>query len=372
MTEKTVQLPAPEAMPEQYNAEEVTAAVRQVVEPIQDQVGETQKQLDRIKVPTIPGILPPDYTNVKRLYLSDRGGGVSTPDDFRVKSVERVDGSGLAAGMQRFRIEPILDLNPIFTAPMLDWSFINFVDAWPPSQDGAALIGLQPVWFTCGALLGNIPHDLGRIPEFFYGSRSSGRDGPTGQKVLHKIDSGGDTNLADNTPLVCEFDFIPIFGTEKIDIERMLKSMFSFLITGTDPNSEHQIDDGTGAAKLTTSFMGPSLSENILRDMLTTDKTFGGILVATSWGLPTFGAGAVTRAASGGWDAQSWDQVSGPLRDAVNDVQFMSGAMIYRDISKAAYWAIGNDTENWTELADIHGAGARFRLTEGTIDFTIG
>lgn len=370
MTDKV--LPAVEAMPEQYNAEQVTASVRQVMEPVQEQVSEQQKAIDAIRIPTVPGIMPPDYRNVKTLYLKDRGGGISTPDDFRVKSVDRVSGSGLAAGQQRFRIEPILDLMPLFTAPMLDYSFINFVDSWPPNQDGAALVGMQPVWFTCGALLGNIPHDLGRIPEFFYGSRSSGRDGPTGQKVLHKITSGGDTTLPDNTPLVCEFDFIPIFGVEKIDIERILKSMFSFLTTGVDPSSEHQIDDSTGAAKLTTSFMGPSFSENILRDMLTTDKTFGGILVATSWGLPTFGAGAVTRAVSGGWDAQSWDQVSGPLRDGVNDVQFMSGAMVYRDISKAAYWAQGDSIENWTELADVQGSGARFRLTEGTIDFTIG
>ncbi len=127
-----------------------------------------------------------------------------------------------------------------------------------------------------GLYLAGIPHQLGRVPTWMRPVAGCDDMGPVGQLLK----AGGGTKLSGN--LYCDVDFIPLFGRTPEDIELAAKHMVGF--AGAGATSPFQLVSLTTLAY----YENTNLPRDAAARMVTTDKSFSGLLLTTAWGLNAF------------------------------------------------------------------------------------
>jgi hypothetical protein len=255
-------------LPARYDAAAVSKA-------IEDLARDMERKPPALETPAFPSILKapfPSYTETLKLGLDYRhlnAGSYGSENDPRISYVRSTRGSGLRSGVERFRFETGTKVFPLLRLPT--------------EQGSAVAVDIQVAF---GLLVVGVPHRLNRLPEFVLLRSSATERGPAGQKLQI---TGGAASLGSGyvsgDMVRADLDFVPILGQTQDDIESKLRYLFHFE-TGATPFGTFDYSDGGFS-----DFELPKLEARYLAEMVTTEETFSGILLVTSWGLPTFQGG---------------------------------------------------------------------------------
>lgn len=346
MTKRTIPF---EGLPDTYDADRVSSSIRTAL-------GAIEGHLEAIPDPPAPAattVAPAGFQNARRLAFTPPStgtyGGAADP---RVVYATAYDGSGLSEGgeRQRFRFDVGTLLNPLMRMPVRNFGWVHDQALGYSSSQGYPGIAF-------GQLVPMIRHDLGRIPERVSWRCSAGPRGPTGQLVQT---FGAAAILTVGTKLRCDVDFIPVFGREERDIELALKGLFAF------GSGDFAYDDLAGVSPDASFFENPALLRQYSSELVTTDQIFGGLLVATIWGLPTL-AGHVMGVDVGS-GTSTVDSALAWLRETGSTIPDQMLACDLPGLGKSLYAA---RLYNATTLAAMLTAGLKVGLTRGTVDFVL-
>ncbi len=360
-----------EGFQEKWNAEEANAAVQALVQQLEDR--QTTSPVGQAADAT--GL--PSWDNVRRLTLNYRALGTmgDTPDP-RAASVAAYDGSGLSGSYQRFRFDVGTRLPPMMWLP-------TSTQGWLRIQAMAgnlfALFGAGAEKATVfGLIVTGIPHDLGRMPEFCVARSSSGPNGPTGQRCA--INGGTHTApFASGTNVALDMDFIPLLGQSPLDIERQLKFLFSFG-DGSSTTSEHGFGDVPGLAipPAFNRFDSAEFLAEVLSDLVTTEETFGGILLTTMWGQQTLSSIPTGLNSTGGeiinppsgtdiWDGNSWAVF--PMEDDVTSQRIPQMSSTLPGLGKSLGVLMMDLGNSYATPQAMLSNGLTVALENGSVDF---
>jgi hypothetical protein len=348
-TKRTIPL---EGLPEKYSADAVASTIR-------TSLGVVEEHLEAIGAPTplarAASSRPSRYDDVRRISLTYQSGTYGGAADPRV-ALPTVQGVGLSADgyTQRFRFDVGTELRPFTRFAIRDIGWLHQHTMAGDFGAYASFAGIPLIGF--GALVPHIRHDLGRIPEFCIRRGSSSRQGPVGQLV---VTTGGASLLTVGTKIRCLFDFIPLFGITAQDIELQLKSLLTF--TGAD----HNFDDLGGLLPDASFMENPTVLKGYASDLVTTEDHFGGLLVATTWGLPTLqaiAAGANMAIQAAGYEsAQAW------TRDGLTTLLDQNAVIAVREFGSL----YGMRLAGAGALSALQSAGLKLGLTRGSVDFVL-
>ena len=302
----------------------------------------------------------PRFDNAKAMTLRYQGGTYGGSEDPRVAFVANYSGSGLSRdkARQRFRFERGTSIMPLIIAPVdkHNWSHSDIADAY--TFDATTPVFRQ---LSCGIFVVGIPHDLGRVPERVTFRGSAGPFGPTGQRLEVM---GGSFFGGAGKPVRAEIDFLPVLGYRALDIERRLKMLVGFSASGATA-SEHGFDDNAGMATLSTNFSNPDLLRQYSSEMVTTDRVFSGLLIATVWGIPTWQQTV-------GWSTSpnvtGFERMTGMVRDPVTGRMDPMCSAILPEIGKSIW---SGAAQSGNSLQQYFAAGVKLALVEGTVDFVL-
>lgn len=324
-------------LPEAYDATEVGAALRSVDQALP------------AAAPPIAAAIPVE-DRARRLALAYQGVGglLGTAQDRRVARVARVVGSGLDGREQRFRLEPGTLAVPLAKAPI-----------------DRGTTGATDLRVMFGALCVGIPHDLGRPPEFVLARTSVGARGPQGQEVRiagGTVAASLSGAFSSDDEVRCDFDFVPVLGVERQDIERQLKFVFGVTdgLTTVGPFDWGDDPAGTGS-----DFEAPALPVSVAAEMVTTATTFSGLLVATAWGHGTF------RGGDADWNGAALNvrSVTHQLQNPLSLHPDAMASMALPGVGKSPWWMQVPKWAGTPTLQQILDDGLVLRLARGSVDF---
>lgn len=260
------------AMPAQYDPDAIVKGFRDFA----DALGQSVE-------PEPTSTADPQSDEPTGLSIFGQSGTYGGAQDPRVAgSVSRWSSANVNnSARERFSLHvSSFTLPPLLRAPMLN--------VW-------AIAGTPDLTVAFGMLVPRIPHQLGRVPTR---ARALGSFDSSGNRDGQRVRVAGGTILTAGQNLRVDIDFIPVFGSSPEAIERNLKHLFGFW-DGTTVQSEHAFDSNvapSGAGDNT--FESPSFLREVSASLVTSRSSFGGLLVATTWGLTTFNA-AVHRVVAG-------------------------------------------------------------------------
>lgn len=334
--------------------ESITTALRRAFESI-----ETQAATAAPLASTPPGDFP-DYKDVRAVTLRYQAGTYGGGEDPRVSFAASYAGSGLSSDRrrQRFRFDRGTTLFPFLIAPVdkHNWTHSDVTDAY--TFDATAPVFRQVAF---GCLVSGIAHDLGRIPERLSARFSAGPEGPTGQRV--EVTGGAFLGGA-GVALRADVDFLPIFGIRRVDVERRLRMLMGFAgSAGTA--SDHSLTDNVGMLGLSTNFSSPDLLQSYASEMITTDRLFSGLLIATVWGCPSW---QQTVGFSNGANTTGFERMLGMLGDPVTGALDPMGGGFLPEVGKCIWTGAIQSTNT---LQQHFAAGVKVALSDGTVDFVL-
>lgn len=351
-----------DGFPDKYDADQASAAVRQLEQDLRKEISDSRDDMERA-IPDVPDApVVPTYTQVRRLSLRNRSGTYGGEQDPRVADVEQVSGRGLSANgrFQRFRFGLGTQLVPFATGGVCNTDF-----AWVGPGVNVYTGAASPVPVIAATVVTRIPHALGRLPERCVARMSSGRKGPSGQRVEVTGGSYG-SPWQSGSNVRADVDFIPVLGVEPDDIERVLKHLVGFG-DGSSRLSEHGFA-AAGTYAAASRLENPDLHRALSGELVTTEDTFGGLLILTTWGFASWqqnqaGFSAVAPA-NGGWRGLAG------VSDPVTLKEDMMAAIALPEIGKSAC-ALGLPSGAGS-LQTIFDTGFQVSLMAGTVDFVMG
>ncbi len=282
-----------------------------------------------------------------------------TATDPRIATASKVSGDGraFASREERFRIERGVTLVPLCILPHATADTAGPVDKARRVLMGAVVTGIK--------------HGFGyALPQGVILRASADAEGPIAQKV--EI-AGGTANTlvagyANGERVRCEIDFIPILGRTTLDIRRKMEFLFQFT-SGVAATGEFDwaLPAGPTGQRY---FDGTALPEAVISELVTTRSTFGGILVATHWGLGSF---VSTSAFYSGAPANTLnlEGTTARLGDTIQGHQEIMACAATTVPGKAFYAFRVNPWQVTITLQDIFNDGLRLFLAEGSIDFVM-
>lgn len=337
-----------EGLPEKYDPEQLASTLRQAFGQVSTHLATPAP------APASPAAAAryPDWTNVKRIAIASALGAYGGSADARVAYPTTYEGGGLSRDgqAQRFRFDTGVQLPPMIRLPLRTNSWVVFSPFLMVHGPGLSRLSF-------GVVVPGIRHDLRRIPERVTSRSSAGRTGPSGQLVK----TGGDASyypIGTNTR--ADIDFVPVFGRTPEDVEYQLKHLFSF--TG----GLFGQDDLVGTFPDASVFENPTLLRSFASELVTTEDRFGGILLATAWGMQTVQAGVDVSDAGG--PVVGKDGATAWLRNSVNTVPDGMVACALPDLGGKALFSL--PITNAT-LSTYLGTGLRLVLSQGTVDFVL-
>jgi hypothetical protein len=268
-----------------------------------------------------------------------------------------VTGSGLSADgwTQRFRFDVGTELRPFLRFHVRNVGWIHQHTLGGDFGAYSDFAGVPLISFGC--LVPGIRHDLGRIPEFCIRRASSSRRGPVGQLVAT---TGGASLLTVGTKIRCFIDFVPLFGITAQDIELQLKAFLPFT-TG-----DHSCDDLFGLLPDASFYENPAALKGYASDLVTTKDRFGGMLIATTWGLPTLQAMAAGETTA--LQASGYESVNAWTRDPSNgNLADQNAICAIREFGSLYGMRLGGSGA----LSALQSAGLKIGLTRGSVDFVV-
>lgn len=267
-----------EALPDRYDA----AALQTVL-----------RALER-RIDAMPGAAPParaasapEPTSLALRFPS--GGTYGGAADPRVAEAAAISEAVAADGAQRFRIGAGLVLPPLMRSPICRVSPAGVVPSPSPWDVDVVVFGA----------FARVPHALGAPPRQFRRLQAFDDRGPIAQRV----DAAGGSKLSGALRL--DVDFFPVFGRTPEDVELALKHFVGFAGAGSAVST---------FGFSTTSFVdyeNPDLAREHAAALVTTDESFGGVVVTCAWGLGALAH--VLTGTSGGGGALQLRYGSGPL-----------------------------------------------------------
>lgn len=296
----------------------------------------------------------PKYNETKTLAITYpfEGGTYGATNDPRIARVSSVQGKGMVEGsaLQRFRVKAGVALVPFIIAPV-------------------SHAATSPRQVSFGRIVTGIPHDLGTIPEFLVAQTSADEKGPTAGVLTI---SGGTANTlftgyANGESLRADISLLPILGRTPSDIMRAMYPLFQFWDGSSSVGSFNLGLQGAPVGPAVKYFESTNLAQAIASEMVTTDKTFAAVILATNWGIGTFQAGHGYYSGA----AMTVEDITAKVVDSVQGHEEAMASCLL-PISRSPYLLIVNNWTGTITCQNIYDDGLRVLLGEGSLDFIMG